>query len=584
MTHAHTATGKTARTEVYTYTYDEKDRVSTVRHKLGSTEVTLASYTYDTFGRMATRKLHGSSTNQLTYSYNIQNWLTGISSTKFTQTLGYGSNYNGNISSMNWNANGASHSYTFTYDGVNRMLNATHGTGAYTEKVTLYDKNGNIKALQRYGNGLIDDLSYTYSGNQLTNVKDESGNTAGFTDGANVANEYTYDNNGNLTKDSNKNISSIEYNSLNLPSVVTFSGGNSITYTYAADGTKLRTVHKMGGVTVTTDYCSNVIYESGAQKRLLTEEGYVDLSVTTHAYYYFFKDHQGNNRVVINNSGTVSETNHYYPFGGVFASTGNVQPYKYNGKELDTKCGLNWYDYGARHYDAMLGRWLVVDLLAEKYYGYGPYAYCLNSPVKFIDSDGRRVRPSNPVRRGYRNAGRPNPYAFYPGGLQPLSYRRTTNISYNGKGLYEQIALGEQNYVRDITIGGNAMQMSNSNQRGMFSLGLTGLVDNQKQYSEQMLEMIIETKYHIDGRISKTTNYTIKDPTLASAQDTYFDAYNSLSEQLGDDMTMLEKNAIIQKEIGLSPLMTIMMDMLNNPDAYKTESQKHIIPEFRQGY
>lgn len=49
-------------------------------------------------------------------------------------------------------------------------------------------------------------------------------------------------------------------------------------------------------------------------------------------------------------------------------------------------------------------------------------------------------------------------------------------------------------------------------------------------------------------------------------------------------MTMLEKNAIIQKEIGLSPLMTIMMDMLNNPDAYKTESQKHIIPELRQGY
>ena len=276
--------------------------------------------------------------------------------------------------------------------------------------------------------------------------------------------------------------------------------------------------------------------------------------------------------------------NHYYPFGGIFASTGNVQPYKYNGKELDTKKGLNWYDYGARHYDAVLGRWHSVDPLAEKYYGYGPYAYCLNNPIKFIDSDGRRVRPSNPVRRGYRNAGRPNPYAFYPRGVQPLSYRRTTNISYNGKGLYEQIALGEQNYVRDITIGGNAMQMSNSNQRGMFSLGLTGLVDNQKQYSEQMLEMIIETKYHIDGRISKTTNYTIKDPTLASAQNAYFDAYNSLSEQLGDDMTMLEKNAIIQKEIGLSPLMTIMMDMLNNPDAYKTESQKHIIPEFRQGY
>ena len=483
---------------------------------------------------------------------------------------------------MNWNANGSSHSYTFTYDGVNRMLNATHGTGAYTEKVTLYDKNGNIKALQRYGNGLIDNLTYTYSGNQLTRVDDATGNAAGFSNGTSAANEYAYDNNGNLTKDSNKGITSIAYNSLNLPSKVTFSDGSTIVYTYAADGTKLRTVHTISGTSTQKDYCGNVVYENGVQKMLLTEEGYVDLSNSS--YYYYLKDHQGNNRVVVSSGGTVAEVNHYYPFGGVFASTGNVQPYKYNGKELDTKKGLNWYDYGARHYDAVLGRWHSVDPLAEKYYGYGPYAYCLNNPIKFIDSDGRRVRPSNPVRRGYRNAGRPNPYAFYPGGVQPLSYRRTTNISYNGKGLYEQIALGEQNYVRDITIGGNAMQMSNSNQRGMFSLGLTGLVDNQKQYSEQMLEMIIETKYHIDGRISKTTNYTIKDPTLASAQNAYFDAYNSLSEQLGDDMTMLEKNAIIQKEIGLSPLMTIMMDMLNNPDAYKTESQKHIIPEFRQGY
>jgi RHS repeat-associated protein len=65
--------------------------------------------------------------------------------------------------------------------------------------------------------------------------------------------------------------------------------------------------------------------------------------------------------VVINSLGTVSETNHYYPFDGVFASTGNVQPFKYNGKELDTKKGLNWYDYGARHYDATLGRWFAVD-------------------------------------------------------------------------------------------------------------------------------------------------------------------------------------------------------------------------------
>ena len=389
VTHEHTASGKTSRTEVYTYTYDYADRLSSITHKLGNNTVTLAEYTYDALGRQSSKKLHGSSTNQQMYAYNIRNWLTGISSGKFTQTLGYDSNYNGNISSMSWNANGSSHSYTFTYDGVNRLLNAIHGTGAYTEKVTDYDKNGNIKALQRYGNGLIDDLTYTYSGNQLTRVDDATGNAAGFNNGASTTNEYVYDNNGNLTKDSNKGISNIAYNCLNLPSTVTFSDGSTIAYSYAADGTKLRTVHAISGTTTQKDYCGNVVYENGVQKILLTEEGYVDLTASTPTYYYYLKDHQGNNRVVINSSGAVQETNHYYPFGSVFASTGNVQPYKYNGKELDTKKGLNWYDYGARHYDATLGRWFVVDPLAEKMYGWSPYAYCYNNPIGLIDEEGK---------------------------------------------------------------------------------------------------------------------------------------------------------------------------------------------------
>ena len=196
----------------------------------------------------------------------------------------------------------------------------------------------------------------------------------------------TYDNNGNLTKDLNKGIFNISYNSLSLPQVVTFSNGNTITYLYTADGRKLRTVHVTNGTATTTDYCGNVIYENGTQKLLLTEEGYINLNSPT-TYYYYLKDHQGNNRVVVNSSGAVQEVNHYYPFGGTFASS-NVQPYKYNGKELDTKNGLNWYDYGARHYDAVLGCWFATDPLAEKYYAESPYTYCGSNPVNRIDLFG----------------------------------------------------------------------------------------------------------------------------------------------------------------------------------------------------
>ena len=172
-----------------------------------------------------------------------------------------------------------------------------------------------------------------------------------------------------------------------MPRLIKFKDQSTITYTYAADGTKLRVEHKIGSSTTRTTYCSNVIYEDGTAKCLLTEEGYVSLD--DREYHYYLKDHQGNNRVLVNKNGGVEEINHYYPFGGVFASEENVQPYKYNGKELDAKKGLNWYDYGARHYDATLGRWHAVDPLAEKYYSVSPYNYCMNNPMNAIDPDGK---------------------------------------------------------------------------------------------------------------------------------------------------------------------------------------------------
>ena len=415
VTHSHTASGKSTRTEVYTYSYDHADRVSKVEHTLGGTKITLADYTYDSFGRLSTKSLHGSAANKLTYAYNLRSWLTGITSTRFTQNLYYNTGvgtarYNGSISSMTWKSGNEStvRGYKFTYDGLDRMLNATYGETAgistnanrFSENVTGYDKNGNIKGLQRYGQlssaayGMIDNLTLTLNGNQLNRVDDAvtaSAYNGGFEfkNGANAADEYSYDANGNLTKDLNKGISGITYNFLNLPNAVTFSDGSTITYTYGADGTKLRTVHKIGSTTTTTDYCGNVIYENGVQKLLLTEEGYITLSDSK--YHYYLKDHQGNNRVVISQSGTVEETNHYYPFGGAFASTSNVQPYKYNGKELDSKKGLNWYDYGARHYDAALGRFTTNDRFAEKYYSMSPYQYGANNPVNNIDVNGDTI-------------------------------------------------------------------------------------------------------------------------------------------------------------------------------------------------
>ncbi|CAK7076352.1 MAG: hypothetical protein BACD_03681 [Bacteroides rodentium] len=409
VTHAHASSYKSL-TEVTTYSYDHADRLSKVQHKLdGGATVTLAEYTYDDLGRLQSKKLGGTA-HTATFAYNIRGWLTGIDGGKFKQALTYNNGtagYNGNITSMSRTANGTSHAYTFAYDGLNRLTDAVHGAGRYTEKVTAYDKNGNIKNLQRYGQtsafayGLVDNLTFTLNGNRLSRVDDAAtasayGNGFKFKDGAKQADEYAYDANGNLTKDLNKNITNIRYNFLNLSIYFSFNTGGFLQHGYTADGVRRRTIYKeLDGPTspVTTVYCGNVVYENNVPRLLLHEEGYVDL--TDNSYHYYVKDHQGNNCLVVDSSGAVEEANHYYPFGGVFASTGDVQPYKYNGKKLDTEKGLNWYDYGARMYDAALGRFTTVDPLAEKYYPMSQYEYCGNNPILFVDKNGMEFGPGD---------------------------------------------------------------------------------------------------------------------------------------------------------------------------------------------
>ena len=440
--HTHTAINTT---ELYTYVYDHAERLQEVKYKLnGNSEVKLAINTYDKLGRLKTKTHHNASGHKLTYEYNIRNWLTQISGRLFEQNLYYNTGsgsqcYNGNIGSMTWKSGeDGIRGYKFTYDNMSRMRNAIYGEGTsitpptgknFSENVIGYDYNGNITGLQRYGKvsgstyGKIDDLSITYVGNQLNNVTDAAtdplyNGAFNFVDGNKTSiQEYKYDANGNLEQDYNKKIAKIQYNSLNLPSALQFANGNSTDYLYGADGMKRRVTHKtaianisvpMGQIkelassqisqTNTTDYCNNVIYENGVLSMILTEEGYVTLSGNAPIYHYYLKDHQGNNRIVMNQNGTtVEQVNHYYPFGGLFEEglATSDQNYKYNSKELDRMHGLDWYDYGTRGYDATLGRFMIIDPLSERYCTISPYVYCANNPVRYIDPTGMYFDEAN---------------------------------------------------------------------------------------------------------------------------------------------------------------------------------------------
>ena len=126
-----------------------------------------------------------------------------------------------------------------------------------------------------------------------------------------------------------------------------------------------------------------------------TAEGFYDYQKDQYIYQY--KDHLGNARVSFgrNNAGVleITDANDYYPFGMNHLKTGNAffggsyKDYKYNGKELQ-ESGM--YDYGARMYMPDIGRWGVVDPLAEKMTRHSPFNYAFNNPIRFIDPDGRQ--------------------------------------------------------------------------------------------------------------------------------------------------------------------------------------------------
>lgn len=436
--------------EEYAYAYDHAGRLLKVEHRINGGDARVsADNEYDELGRLTINKANGTDALATAYGYNLRSWLTKVTNPAFEEELRYNESdgtakpiYGGNISAMEWKAghDDRSRLYGFTYDGLGRLAAATYGEkdasgkktgkggGSYDTRYT-YDQMGNILSLHRQGlhdDGAydeIDNLKYTYDGNQVVRVEDSAidpvyKDCLTFVDGSEDETEYEYDENGNLTKDLNRGICVIEYNCLNLPSGVDFTDGSRITYTYDGGGRKLRTdyyinpltasVPQLAGGTGTagaealvhtwTDYCVNKVYENDTLRMSLFDGGYVsydakaDASSPSPSYHYYVKDHLGNNRVVLSENGAIEQVNHYYPFGGLMGESENLassQRYKYNGKELDRTHGLDWYDYGARMYDPTLARWMVPDLLAEKYYSVSPYAYCHDNPINATDPDGR---------------------------------------------------------------------------------------------------------------------------------------------------------------------------------------------------
>jgi|GEM_PF-1402795 len=399
----------------------------------------------------------------INYKYNIRGWLTDINNVNlgmlgeyqfpmsaYADLFSFKIMYNeifdgtGNQASPLYNGNTAQtfwktgtdnefRGYDYLYDNMKRLMKAdfyvdgnSNYSGAYKETIA-YDLNDfRVKSFEKAF--------------------------------------YEETERSSMILDRNKGIESITYNHLNLPTKVSWSNSKYISYQYNAIGEKVRkrVVHidsikaveyldgfqtEARGSRTPKKRCSHKTnnseqYAGNVLQFFPTSEGYVKATRLENSqtefrfnYIYNHTDHLGNVRVSYTldpQTGKlrIVDEHHYYPFGlrhevhypsgnrldfhplqtSDIGEIGDIQlinvtkteyMYRYNSKEWQDELGLNFYDYGARNYDAAIGRWSVIDPLAEQYRRWSPYTYAVDNPVRFIDPDG--MEASDVIIRGNRS-------------------------------------------------------------------------------------------------------------------------------------------------------------------------------------
>jgi len=398
-----------------TFEYDSRNRMTKETAQFNDGEQAVVAYTYDDLGQLI-GKTYGTGAHAIheTMDYNMQGWLTEKSSELFEMRLRYHdpeshlsdrASYTGNISSWWWkhrlinNDNDSENRlYAFTYDDLARLvdtelyLDDSYGaSNEFVENGITYDKNSNIITLNRSSLSSDDMKNYlfSYSGNQR--IKDETSNS-----------DYEYDANGNIHRDALTGFY-IYYNLLNLPTVIYTEGDMGLYYTYLSDGTKIEVCGYDDNEP--TRYAGSLVYNDGTFESASFGGGRIvgTNNGTNSEVHYFLTDHLGSTRVVAKVTPTGREDldrKDYYPFGKEWTQSGmptSDNRYTFSGKEQQHLRGqvVNYADFEARFYDSDGIHFLQQDPLLEKYFRIGQYNYCAGNPIRFIDSDGRKIRENS---------------------------------------------------------------------------------------------------------------------------------------------------------------------------------------------
>ena len=333
--------------KVITYTYTN-DRAISVLNGAANLATNIQ---YKPFGGMSSINFGNGKTSSITYDtqYRLSTLVTG------TQSLTYGYDYNGNITSI---APGK----TYSYDSLDRLWTASVPLGSFT---WTYDGVGN--RLTENSN------TYTYGPN--TN-KLASANGISF----------GYDSNGNTTSQASRIYT---YNQ-NQRLIQVADGAMTAIYTYNGNGQRVKKI--VNGVTTIYHYSLNgqIIAESNSAGAITAEYVYLNsqplAKMEGASTYYYHNDHLGTPQKMTDSTGTIVWAADYKPFGEATITVSTItNNLRFPGQYYDVETGLNYNYY--RDYNSSIGRYLESDPIGLTG-GMNLYLYVKANALKYTDRRG----------------------------------------------------------------------------------------------------------------------------------------------------------------------------------------------------
>ena len=170
--------------------------------------------------------------------------------------------------------------------------------------------------------------------------------------------------------------------------------GNKVEFEYDYAGNRIKKKNNTGPTTVYVSSFYELRSDGIITKHIFDGIRRIVSKQNDGSCFWYHTDHLGSTGLLTDKNGKVVQQYSYYPFGSSRTNIGFVTNinYRFTGQEYDPETGL--YNYNARLYDPVIGRFLSADtIIYLTYYSqdFNRYTYCRNNPVIYTDPSGHVV-------------------------------------------------------------------------------------------------------------------------------------------------------------------------------------------------